>query len=71
MKKSARAAGKQLRPEERDQGTGNWLYINSPDDLFKYNIEINFEKLGITNSFLIEVNVMFLQIDNYIIFTLN
>ena len=51
MKKSARAAGKQLRPEERDQGTGNWLYINSPDDLFKYNIEINFEKIGYNQLF--------------------
>ena len=46
MKKSERAAGKQLAPDERDQGTGSWLYINSPDDLFKFNIDVNFEKIG-------------------------
>ena len=33
MKKSARAAGQIIDPEEKDAGVGKWLYITSPDDL--------------------------------------
>ena len=30
----------------KDEGIGNWLTINSTDDLFKFNIDLDFEKLG-------------------------
>ena len=46
MKKSARKAGKIIDGE--DEGIGSWLYVNSPDDLFKDDIDIDFEKLGHT-----------------------
>ena len=46
MKKSARKAGKIIDGE--DEGIGSWLYVNSPDDLFKHDIDIDFEKLGHT-----------------------
>ena len=37
MKHSAAKAGKPLGDSGRDEGTGNWLAISSPDDLFRYN----------------------------------
>ena len=41
MKRSAREAGT-ITNKERDTGTGNWLTIDSPDDLFKYGMDIRF-----------------------------
>ena len=46
MKKSAKQAGIALQENEKDQGVGKWLYITSPDDLFKHNIGIDFVKLN-------------------------
>ena len=47
MKRSAREAGT-ITNNERDTGTGNWLTIDSPDDLFKYGMNIDFDKLNYT-----------------------
>ena len=47
MKQSAREAGT-ITNIERDTGTGNWLTIDSPDDLFKYGMNIDFDKLDYT-----------------------
>ena len=44
--KSAKQAGIALQENEKDQGVGKWLYITSPDDLFKHNIGIDFVKLN-------------------------
>ena len=44
-KRSAHKHGK-LNNGKKDEGTGNWLIINSTDDLFKFNIDLDFEKLG-------------------------
>ena len=46
MKRSARKAGMNLQDNEQDKGTGPWLIITSPDDLFKYDIDIDFKKLN-------------------------
>jgi len=35
-----------LREGEKDEGMGEWIVITLPEDLFKHNIEMNFEKLG-------------------------
>ena len=37
-----------INNNENDAGTGNRLTIESPDDLFKYGININFDKLNHT-----------------------
>ena len=47
MKQSAREAGT-ITNNESDTGTGNWLTIDSPDDLFKYGMNIDFDKLNYT-----------------------
>ena len=44
-KRSALNHGK-LNDGKKDEGIGNWLTINSTDDLFKINIDLDFEKLG-------------------------
>ena len=46
MKKSMRASGEYLGPDEKDFGTGKWIYISSPDDLFRNGIELDFKKLN-------------------------
>ena len=45
MKKSARKAGT-ISENEKDLGFGSWLVASSPNDLFKFNIDINFLKLN-------------------------
>ena len=47
MKQSAREAGT-ITNNENDTGTGNWLTIDLPDDLFKYRMNIDFDKLNYT-----------------------
>ena len=47
MKQSARESGT-INNNESDTDTENWLTIESPDDLFKYEININFDKLNHT-----------------------
>ena len=47
MKQSAREAGT-ITNNKSDTGTGNWLIIDSPDDLFKYEMNIDFDKLNYT-----------------------
>ena len=47
MKRSAREAGT-ITNNERDTGTENGLTIDSPDDLFKYGMDIDFDKLNYT-----------------------
>ena len=44
MKKSARKNG-DLSNDDKDEGIGDWITITSPDDLFKHDINIDFEKL--------------------------
>ena len=44
-KHSAARAGKPLGDGSRDEGTGNWLSTTSPEGLFKYNIDVDFETL--------------------------
>ena len=46
MKKSANKNGFPLDENGKDQGTGNWLYVKSPDDLFRYDENIDFSKLN-------------------------
>lgn len=46
MKKSAVKNGQMINSHEKDPGIGKWITINSPDDLFKIGIDINFDKLG-------------------------
>ena len=46
MKHSAAKAGKPLGDGGRDEGLGNWLAISSPEHLFKYNIDVDFDALG-------------------------
>ena len=46
MKKSAKKARKSLGENDKDEGTGNWLTITSPDDLFKHNVDVDFEELN-------------------------
>ena len=46
VKRSAVKAGIELKPGERDQGVGKWLYVSSPDSLFWHNIDIDFAKLN-------------------------
>ena len=47
MKQSAREAGT-ITDNKSDTGAGNWLTIDSPDDLFKYGMDIDFDKLNYT-----------------------
>ena len=44
MKKSARKNG-DLSNDDKDEGIGDWITITSPDDVFKHDINIDFEKL--------------------------
>ena len=44
-KRSALKHGK-LNDGKKDEGIGDWLIINSTDDLFKFNIDLDFKKLG-------------------------
>ena len=53
MKQSAREAGT-ISNNKSDSGTGNWLTIGSPDDLFKYRMNIEFDKL---NSIPLKINI--------------
>ena len=46
MKRSALKVGIELKPGEQDQGVGKWLYVSSPDDLFRHNMDIDFAKLN-------------------------
>ena len=44
--KSAQKAGLPLDKNGNDQGTGKWLTIALVDDLFKINVDVDFEKLN-------------------------
>ena len=44
MKKSARKNG-DLSNDDKDEGIDDWITITRPDDLFKHDINIDFEKL--------------------------
>ena len=46
MKISAQKAGLPLDKNGNDQGTGKWLTITSVDDLFKINVDVDFDKLS-------------------------
>ena len=46
VKHSAAKADKPLGDSGRDEGTGNWLALSSPDDLFRYNINLDFDALS-------------------------
>jgi len=37
--------GLPLDDNGQDLGTGNWITVTSPDDLFKAGINVDFEKL--------------------------
>ena len=45
MKKSAKKAGL-IQEHEKDEETGPWLNVSCSDDLFKYNVDIDFVKLN-------------------------
>ena len=45
MKKSAKKEGL-IDVNEKDLGTGPWLVVSTPDDLFKHNVDFNFSKLN-------------------------
>ena len=44
MKKSAKKEGL-IGEDEKDEGSGPWLSISSPEDFFKLDIDIDFKKL--------------------------
>ena len=44
MKRSAREQGV-LTNGNNNEGTGNWIGISSPDDLFHHDIDVDFAKL--------------------------
>ena len=46
FKKSAVKKGLSLDENDKNPGTGNWMTVTSPDDLFKLNIDADFEKLN-------------------------
>ena len=43
MKKSAKCEGK-IGNNEKDEEIGDWITISIPDDLFKHNIDVDFQK---------------------------
>ena len=43
IKKSAKYEGK-IGNNEKDEGIGDWITISTPDDLFKHNIDVDFQK---------------------------
>ena len=45
MKRSAEKQGL-IEEGEKDQGTGVWLTVSSPDDLLNYDVDINFKTLN-------------------------
>ena len=45
MKKSAKKEGL-IGINKKDLGTGPWLVVTTPDDLFNHNVDINFSKLN-------------------------
>lgn len=46
FKKSAVKEGLPLDDNRKDAGTGNWITITSPDELFKVGIDVNYDKLN-------------------------
>ena len=46
MKRSAAKPGIVINSNQRDEGTGKWLTLSSPDYLFKINMDIDFHKLS-------------------------
>ena len=46
FKKSAVKEGLPLDENGKDPGTGNWLTVTSPDDLFKVGVDIDFTKFS-------------------------
>ena len=45
MKKSVKYEGK-IGNNEKDEEIGDWITILTPDDLFKHNIDVDFQKLN-------------------------
>ena len=45
MKKSAKYKDK-IGNNEKDEEIGDWITISVPDDLFKHNIDVDFQKLN-------------------------
>ena len=45
MKRLAKKQGL-IEEGEKDQGTAMWLTVSSPDDLFNYDVDINFKTLN-------------------------
>ena len=45
FKKSAVKEGLPLDEDGKDTGTGDWITVTSPDDLFKAGIDVDFEKI--------------------------
>ena len=46
VKKSATSTGRILSEGEKDEGMGNWISINSPEDLAKQGENIDFKSLN-------------------------
>jgi len=44
MKYSARTE-QELNDESKDEGTGDWLYVSTTNDLLKHGIDVNFKLL--------------------------
>ena len=45
MKKSTKKEDL-ISVNEKDLGTGPWLVVSTPDDLFKHNVDTNISKLN-------------------------
>ena len=55
MKKSA-SEQVVLTDGNKDEGTGNWIVISSPEDLFRVDIDVDFAKLDNEPILMNEVN---------------
>ena len=45
-KKSAKSEGQIIRRSEKDEGIGGWITFTSPEDLVKFDVEVNFNKFN-------------------------
>ena len=45
-KKSAKSKGQIIRRGEKDEGIGGWITFTSPEDLVKFDFEVNINKFN-------------------------
>ena len=45
-KKLAKSQGEIIRKGEKDEGIGGWITFASPEDLVKFDVEVNFNQFN-------------------------